>query len=394
MEAQDTVRRNKTAIQETLCGDHSLILNKVHEKNLITKREYNNLRSISKESVEGHVIALVDKVMNKGEETCQAFLNLLQTDEDIKTTFPDLKKIQFNDRSLLPHPVQASSLDTDVLSQERKRRREEDLYPLNSQPTGLCVIINNENFMFSKDRRGTNKDAQSLAEVFSWLGFRVLMCKDQTGDEMDQALNCFASLSNLSRLQELGVKEWIGNGFNDLQKAPEHGDAFICCILSHGKSGVVLGIDGKPLSIKQVTRTFKGSNQSALTGKPKVFLIQACQTADGTDGIHPGALLKDLQSDDSQALFIPEVADVLVAIATVEDYRAYRHITHGSWFVQSVCQQLKEGYLRGDDMTTILHRVNNDVCQKEAAIQPGKEKQMPEFRSTLRKRLVLSPHHN
>lgn len=32
-------------------------------------------------------------------------------------------------------------------------------YALNSHPTGLCVIINNENFGNSKQRLGTNKDA-------------------------------------------------------------------------------------------------------------------------------------------------------------------------------------------------------------------------------------------
>lgn len=46
---------------------------------------------------------------------------------------------------------------------------------------------------------------------------------------------------------------------------------------------------------------------------------------------------------------------------------------------------------RGEDMTTILHRVNSDVSQKEGSIQPGQIKQMPEVRFTLRKRLVLSP---
>lgn len=32
-------------------------------------------------------------------------------------------------------------------------------YPVNSHPTGLCVIINNENFGSLKQRLGTNKDA-------------------------------------------------------------------------------------------------------------------------------------------------------------------------------------------------------------------------------------------
>lgn len=111
MSAKDTVRHNKTAIQDILCGDHTLILNKVHEKELITCREYNNLKSINKESVEGHVIELVDKIMNKGEDTCRDFLNLLQTDEDVKSTYPDLKNIQLNNSCLLPKPIQACTGD-------------------------------------------------------------------------------------------------------------------------------------------------------------------------------------------------------------------------------------------------------------------------------------------
>lgn len=179
----------------------------------------------------------------------------------------------------------------------------------------------------------------SLSEVFSWLGFRVLMCKDLKKDQMDHTLQCFASLSNRSQLQGLSLQEWSDSGFTDLQQPTEHGDAFICCILSHGERGAVLGIDGKSLSIKEITRTFKATDQSALTGKPKVFLIQACQGSRTQRGV----LLKDMEADESPLLTIPEDADLLVALATVEDNKAFRHVIDGTWFVQSVCQQLKEG---------------------------------------------------
>ncbi|XP_038574566.1 caspase-8-like [Micropterus salmoides] len=385
MSAIDTVRRNKTVIQEILCGDRRLILNKVRERSLITKREYNNLKSINKEDEEGHVVELVDKIMNKGEDTCQGFLDLLQTDEDIKSTYPELKKIHLKAPCLLSKPIQACSSEINI--DESQRGKEDNQYPLNSEPTGLCVIINNENFTQSTTRSGTDKDTQSLAEVFSWLGFRVLMCKDLTKDQMDRALKCFASVSSLSQLQEFSVKEWNSIGFTDLQAAPKHGDAFICCILSHGEKGAVLGCDGQALSIKQITQTFKASDQSTLTGKPKVFLIQACQGSQRQARV----LFEDLQAD-GYSLSIPEEADVLVAIATVEDCVSFRHIKHGSWFIQSVCQHLKEGCPRGEDITTILHRVNNEVAQKETAIARGIAKQMPEVRFTLRKNLVLSPH--
>lgn len=179
-----------------------------------------------------------------------------------------------------------------------------------------------------------------MAEVFTWLGFRVLMCKDQTKDQMDRALTCFASqLGDLSQLQQFSVKEWSGGKFIDLKVAPTHGDAFICCILSHGVKGAVLGIDREPLSLKQILSTFKATNQSPLTGKPKVFLIQACQGIQ----IQPGVLLKDLEIDEFCASSIPEAADFLVAIATVEDFVSFRNRENGSWFIQSVCQQLEEG---------------------------------------------------
>lgn len=115
MSAKDIVRSNKTVIVDTLCGDHKLILTKVHEKNLITGREYNNLKSINKEDAEGHVIGLVDKIMNKGEDHCQDFLDLLQTDEDIKATYPQLKNIQLNHTCRLPTPVQACSGDNSAM---------------------------------------------------------------------------------------------------------------------------------------------------------------------------------------------------------------------------------------------------------------------------------------
>lgn len=109
MSAKDTLRRNKTDLQAVLCGDHRLILNKVHEKNLITPREYNNLKSINREDVEGHVVELVDKIMNKGQDACKSFLDLLQTDEEIRSTLPELKNLKLSDTILLSTPVQVSS---------------------------------------------------------------------------------------------------------------------------------------------------------------------------------------------------------------------------------------------------------------------------------------------
>ncbi|XP_061588994.1 caspase-8-like [Cololabis saira] len=385
MSARDTLRDKKIDIQNTLVGDYPLILNKVLVKKLITPRDYNNLKRIPNVTVEGHVIELVDKIYNRGESCCRNFLDLLQRDDDIKSAFPELELKRMRTSSPLPAPVPVSG-PTDG---EDRLHDQGDVYRLQSRPVGLCVILNNENFTdLLSARAGTGRDAQSLAEVFSWLGFRVLMCRDQTRDQMDDTLTWLASLD--VRVQPPRIQEWHHGSFAGLQQDVRHGDAFICCVLSHGSKGVVVGVDGESLSIKEVTRRFRASKQSALTNKPKVFIIQACQGP----GIQRGVLRSGLEADDAGSLSTPEEADVLVAMATVEDHAAMRHITQGSWFIQSVCRQLKECCPRREDLTNILYRVNNDVSQKEGRKErPGQVKQMPEVRFTLRKRLVLSPPH-
>lgn len=182
--------------------------------------------------------------------------------------------------------------------------------------------------------------AESLADVFSWLGFRVLMCRDLDSEQMKHALQYFAHPGgDLSQLQKFTVKQWSDSRFTDVNEAPEHGDAFICCVLSHGSLGKVSGVDEEHLSIKEITRTFQATKESALTGKPKVFLIQACQGSE----MQPKVSLPDLDFDDSEPKTIGESADVLVALASVEDYKSIRDRQSGSWFIQSVCHQLREG---------------------------------------------------
>ncbi|KAK5896366.1 hypothetical protein CgunFtcFv8_009974 [Champsocephalus gunnari] len=374
MAAYDILRRNKKSIEETLCADYKLILNKAEQNKLITKSEYNHLKLSRNKYKVMHVsiVMLVDMIMDKGMENCQLFLDLLQTDEAIQKTFPKLKNILKN-----------------IL--------EDGQYELKSQPTGLCLIINNKTFVDGNVRRGTDKDAERLGEVFSWLGFRVLMCTDQTKDQMERVLTCFASQRGLSQLQEFKVQEWTGSRFTDLLDVPLHGDAFICCLLSHGDKGVVSGVDGEHLRIKKITRTFMATPQSPLSAKPKVFLIQACQGGlvhPTVESIRPLNSDSTLQVAGSQSTSIPQEADFLVHSSTVQDCYANRDPMKGSVFIQSVCNQLEEGCHRKEEIEVILRRVNKEVAAKERVLIHGPVKQMPKMWHTLRKRLVLTHHRN
>lgn len=110
MDGVDTVRHNKTKLENILCADYGLILNKVDERGLITRREYTNLKSINGVDAWGHVVELVDKILNKGDDTCRAFLDLLHTDDDIKGAYPELAKLPWTPTPV-SKPVQTCSVD-------------------------------------------------------------------------------------------------------------------------------------------------------------------------------------------------------------------------------------------------------------------------------------------
>ncbi|XP_068190185.1 caspase-3-like [Antennarius striatus] len=405
--AKAAVRRNKVAILSSVCRDPGGVLDRSVACGVITRGEHRRLSSTGGGDVRGRVIELLDCILMKGEGSCHAFLWLLQADgfftpphgpaplpppgtSQVTCGHGCVSYCVISEQTCACVGVEScvALISSDTPSYDRKRRKQDDAYLLNSHPTGLFLILNNENFLTQPQRGGTQQDVDSLAVAYSRLGFRVLLCQDQTRDQMTRVLNFFATLGDLSELQELRLQEWSGTKFAALQGPPSHGDAFFCSVLSHGAQGGVYGVDGQLLSVKDMLGTFRATPCSPLRGKPKCFLIQACR----------GKLLQrgtpqHLQMDGCEPLTLPQEADFLVVFATVDGYASIRSVRHGSWFIQSLCRQLEDGCLKGEDMLSILLRVNDDVSQKEACLQPGGGKQMPEVRFTLRKSLVLKPNH-
>ncbi|CAL8332917.1 unnamed protein product [Boreogadus saida] len=271
----------------------------------------------------------------------------------------------------------------------RDHPRNEDKYPLTSEPTGLCVIINNKNYIQGPPRSGTEKDAESLATVFSWLGFQVLMCKDNTGSDMKEVTKLLANPGSLAGLQKYKLEEWSDGRFTGLSALPQHGDAFVCCVLSHGEEDKVLGIDFGDVPIREITSAFNRENCRHLIGKPKVFFIEACQGG----GLQPGVTVDGCSFMEEKEYF-PIEADFLVSKATVPKYQALRHTKTGSYFIYSLCEQLRKGCSRGENILKILVRVNAEVSMMCVIDHYSEEEilmQMPEFSVTLRHNLVFSP---
>ncbi|KAH0511715.1 Caspase-8 [Microtus ochrogaster] len=206
------------------------------------------------------------------------------------------------------------------------------IYQMKSKPRGYCLIVNNYDFSEArervprlhkmKDRKGTERDEDALTETFQKLHFEVVSHKDCTVSKIREILRAFQRMDHKSK------------------------DCFICCILSHGNKGIIYGTDGKEASIRELTSYFTGSNCPSLAGKPKVFFIQACQG----DNFHKAVPVEtDSERDNyldmdtsSQKNYIPDEADFLLGMATVKYCVSYREPMRGSWYIQSLCESLRE----------------------------------------------------
>ncbi|XP_036821781.1 caspase-8 isoform X3 [Oncorhynchus mykiss] len=82
---------------------------------------------------------------------------------------------------------------------------------------------------------------------------------------------------------------------------------------------------------------------------------------------------------------IPWDADFLIGMATVEECKSFRNTKEGSIYIQELCKQLEWGADRGEDILSVLTRVNREVSRGVYR----DSKQMPEPKYTLTKKLFL-----
>lgn len=260
----------------------------------------------------------------------------------------------------------------------QSRQISDKVYRMESKPRGYCVIFNNFDFSIArkevpklhsmKNRNGTDLDEVALETTFRELHFEVVVHKDSTKGKICEILKFYQSMDHSNK------------------------DCFMCCILSHGDKGIIYGCDGQEAPICELTSYFTGSNCPSLVGKPKIFFIQACQGDNYQKGI---AVETDSEQKDDdlemdslrQKTYIPDEADFLLGMATVNNCVSYRNAMEGTWYIQSLCQSLRERCPRGEDILTILTEVNFEVSNKDDKKNMGKQMPQPSF--TLRKKLFF-----
>ncbi|KAG8432689.1 hypothetical protein GDO86_017074 [Hymenochirus boettgeri] len=242
-----------------------------------------------------------------------------------------------------------------------------NLYRLDKYPHGWCVIINNYNFSEAKprkytDRKGTEKDAERIRQLFDARGYITREHNDQTAKEIEETLKSYSQLDHTDK------------------------DSFVCFILSHGDARTVCGIDGVQIEIKRLKKLLNGLNCQSLINKPKLFFIQACQGKESQPAVTDTEYTDNVYENDAEGSHVPLEADFLTAFATVEDHTSLRHINQGSIYIQELCNAID---FKNRELTDILTSVNNKVAEKLFIINGKKVTQMPSFKSELRKSLIL-----
>uniref|UniRef100_A0A673HLA6 Caspase-8 n=1 Tax=Sinocyclocheilus rhinocerous TaxID=307959 RepID=A0A673HLA6_9TELE len=246
-----------------------------------------------------------------------------------------------------------------------------DQYEMKGDKRGVCLIINNCDFKDCglRNRDGTDIDKKSLEVVFQWLGFEVLTEQNCDRHQILQVLRDLADRDHTST------------------------DCVVCCVLSHGQIKGIVGVDGQIVTYRELIETLSPSQCPSLFKKPKLFFIQACRGTDDQPAAFPQIFPDDEVMPVSDAAVprdsIPEMADYLLAMSTVPHYVSYREKDNGTWFIQSLCHNLKLLVPRGVDLLSILTKVNSDVSKKTD--KSGLKKQMPQPEFTLTKRVAFPP---
>lgn len=103
------------------------------------------------------------------------------------------------------------------------------------------------------EREGTDSDAVALQQLFTYFGFYTSRYNNLTSSQMRRLFKDVAA------------------------KDHTNFDCLLVAVLTHGTKGKLYGTDGKLVPVEEITELFSGNKCPSLTGKPKIFLLQACR---------------------------------------------------------------------------------------------------------------------
>lgn len=239
--------------------------------------------------------------------------------------------------------VQSQMEETKALREALMSRTDAPIYRMTSRPHGLAVIFVNGKFdrndhdtkVLLNNRAGAVKDEELFQSTFKFLGYTPVVHRNLSGAEMFEKM---AELNNVDHSEY---------------------DSLVVCVSSHGNQRSIYGSDSVEVNRDEFCNSIKSC--PSLTGKPKLFFIQACRL--------PVVMADSPPGDQGATLCVatplhPD-ADMLIANASTTDSAAYISPQYGSWFAKSLHRKLTDSKLvYSRVLSQILQEVNLEVCEQ------------------------------
>ena len=188
-----------------------------------------------------------------------------------------------------------------------KIRREAREYKMNHRRRGRAVVFNQINFALAgwPKRDGAETDGENLTRTLSALGFTVEVYEDKQGSEIETILE-------------------------EVQK-DDHSDAdcVLVTMLTHGdEEGFLYDSRGWKFLPSKLWTPFTADLCPGLAGKPKIFIVQACQ-----GNVVDGVVKMASRSKKLSSYQLPNHADFLIATSTISGKASLRNTATGSqWY--------------------------------------------------------------
>uniref|UniRef100_A0A8C6SPN5 Uncharacterized protein n=1 Tax=Neogobius melanostomus TaxID=47308 RepID=A0A8C6SPN5_9GOBI len=201
-------------------------------------------------------------------------------------------------------------------------------------------------------QRGAEKDEENMEKLLSTLGYEVVKHTNLTAKKMENALDDF---SKHPKLKET--------------------DSVFVVISSHGQYGAVHGVNHKPdepdvLKVDDIYDNLNAKSCPALVDKPKIIIIQACRGSN----LQLSITLEDVLR------FTHKEKDFIALLSSTP--HSYRHILRGSFLIQFTVDVFQTNLLK-DHIEELFRKVWKELPDR---------RQMPtKDRCTLTRLFFLFP---
>lgn len=226
-------------------------------------------------------------------------------------------------------------------------------YNMGDRRNGLALLFGHTKFAVEgvtlPQRSETDKDMEDLKKVLHGLKFEVHIYPDFKYDAL------------MDKIKKAARHNHKNNG------------CILVSIMTHGINDHLYAAD-KPYELDTIWSAFTADKCGSLAGKPKIFVVQASQGCKDA-GVKMVKTARRTETDgiSTKNNRIPIHADFLMAICT--------NPVGGSWFIQSLCKELKDNGRRYD-MLQLLTFVAQRVASNFETYEE-QYKQMPSTMSTM-----------